>query len=100
MKCSSEYTEMETQIQEPSCPHRQDGRLHVEVDGVHDDKHLLVLVGEAVGLPEGGLAVVLDPTVLAQEGGGQAERQAQLEREAVDAGGQQDGPLTCVLQDG
>lgn len=91
---------MGTQIREFSCPHRQDGRLHVEVDGVHDDKHLLVLVGEAVGLPECCLAVILDPAVLAQEGGGKAERQAQLEGETVDPRGQQDGTLTCVLQEG
>ena len=40
---------------------------------------------EPVLLAEGRLAKVLHPAVLAQEGGGQSERQAQLEREAVDA---------------
>ena len=42
-------------------------------------------MGEPVLLAEGRLAEVLHPAVLAQEGGGQSERQAQLEREAVDA---------------
>lgn len=61
---------MGTQTHVSSSSHRQDGRLHVEVDGVHDDKYLLVLVCEAVRFPEGRLAVVLNPAVLAQEGGG------------------------------
>lgn len=51
---------------------------------------LLILVRESGLLPERRLAEVLHPAVLAQEGGGQAEREAQLEREAVDARGQQD----------
>ena len=46
---------------------------------------------EAAGLLQGGLAVVLDPAVLAQEGGGEADGQPQLEGEAVDAGGEEDG---------
>lgn len=40
-------------------------------------------------LLEGGLAVVLHPAVLAQEGGGETQRQPELEGEAVDAGGEQ-----------
>lgn len=82
-----------------SCTHRQDGRLHVKIDGVHDDKHLLVFVGEAVGLAKGRFAVILNPAVLAQEGGGQPERQTQLERETMDSRGQQDGALTCVIRE-
>ena len=46
---------------------------------------------QPVVLPEGRLAEVLHPAVLAQEGGGQAQGKAKLEGEAVDAGGQQDG---------
>ena len=42
-----------------------------------------------MGLLEGGLAVVLDPAVLAEEGGGQPQREPELEGEAVDARGQQ-----------
>ena len=58
----------------------------VEVDGVHNNEDLLVLVSEAgVGLLEGSLAVVLDPAVLPQEGGGQAEWQTELERKTVDS---------------
>ena len=40
-------------------------------------------------LLEGGLAVVLHPAVLAEEGGGETQRQPELEGEAVDAGGEQ-----------
>ena len=47
-------------------------------------------MGEAgVRLLEGGLAVVLHPAVLAEEGGGETQRQPELEGEAVDAGGEQ-----------
>ncbi len=52
--------------------------------------HLLVLVRESVLLPERRLAEVLHPAVLAEEGGGEAEREAELEREAVDAGREED----------
>ena len=70
--------------------HRQNSGLLVEVDGVHDDEDLLVLVGQpGVGLLERRLAVVLDPAVLAEEGGGQPQREPELEGEAVDARGQQ-----------
>ena len=48
-------------------------------------------MGEAAGLLEGGLAVVLHPAVLAREGGGEADGEPQLEGEAVDAGGEEDG---------
>lgn len=47
--------------------------FEVQVDGVHDDEDLLVLVHQTRRLPEGRLAVVLDPTVLAQERGRQAQ---------------------------
>ena len=56
-----------------------------DLAGVLRPTSLLVLVGEPVLLAEGRLAKVLHPAVLAQEGGGQSERQAQLEGEAVDA---------------
>ncbi len=46
-------------------------------------------MSEAVGLPEGSLAEILDPTVFAEERRGQPQRQAQLEREAVDPRWQQ-----------
>ena len=55
--------------------HRQNSGLLVEVDGVHDDEDLLVLVSESTGLLEGSLAVVLHPAVLAQEGGGKPDGQ-------------------------
>ena len=52
--------------------HRKNSGLLIEVNGVHDDEDLLVFVGEpGVGLLERGLAVVLHPAVLAEEGGGQ-----------------------------
>ena len=38
-----------------------------------------------MSLLEGCLAVVLDPAVLAEEGGGQAKWQTELERETVNA---------------
>ena len=58
----------------------------VEVDGVHDDEDLLVLVSEAsVSLLERSLAVVLNPAVLAQEGGGESQGQSKLEWETVNA---------------
>ena len=57
------------------CTYSQNSRLLIEVDGVHDDEDLLVLVREAgVGLLESGLAIVLHPAVLAEEGGGQPQR--------------------------
>ena len=37
-----------------------------------------------MGLLERGLAVVLHPAVLAEEGGGQADGESQLEGEGVD----------------
>lgn len=76
--------------------HCQDGGLQVQVDGVHNDEDLLVLVREAVGLSQRSLAEVLNPAVLAQEGGGQTQRQTQLEGEAVYPWGQQDGTLACI----
>ena len=58
----------------------------VEVNGVHNNEDLLVLVREAgVGLLEGSLAVILDPAVLAEEGGGKPQRQTELERKTVDS---------------
>ena len=76
--------------------HRKNGGLLIEVDGVHDDEDLLVLVGEpGVRLLEGGLAVVLDPAVLAEEGGGQPQGEPELEGEAVDAGGEEDRHPAC-----
>ena len=66
--------------------YRKYGRFLVEVDGVHDDEDLLVLVSEAgVGLLEGSLAVVLDPAVFAQEGGGEAQRKTKLEWKTVNS---------------
>ena len=47
-------------------------RFLIEVDGVHNNENLLVLVCQPrVGLFQGGLAVVLNPAMLSQEGGGQ-----------------------------
>ena len=46
-------------------------------------------------LLERRLAVVLDPAVLPEEGGGEAEREAELEREAVDTRGEEDRNPTC-----
>ena len=61
-------------------------RLLVEVNGVHNNEDLLVLVSEAgVGLLEGSLAVVLDPAVFAQEGRGQAQWKTELERKTVNS---------------
>ena len=61
-------------------------RLLVEVNGVHNNEDLLVLVSEAgVGLLEGSLAVVLDPAVFAQEGGGEAQRKTKLEWKTVNS---------------
>lgn len=66
-------------------------RFLIEVDGVHNNENLLVLVGQArVGLLESSLAVILDPAVLPQEGGGEAKGEPELEREAVNAGRQED----------
>ena len=56
--------------------HREDSGLLVEVDGVHDDEDLLVLVRQPARLLQGGLAVVLNPSMLAQEGGWQPDGQA------------------------
>ena len=76
--------------------HRKNSGLLIEVDGVHDDEDLLVLVGEpGVGLLERGLAVVLHPAVLAEEGGGQPQRQPELERETVDTRGEEDRHSAC-----
>ena len=76
--------------------HRQNSGLLVEVDGVHDDEDLLVLVGQSgVGLLERRLAVVLDPAVLAEEGGGQPQREPELEGEAVDTRGEEDRHPAC-----
>ena len=58
------------------CSHREDSGLLVEVDGVHDDEDLLVLVRQPARLLQGGLAVVLNPSMLAQEGGWQPDGQA------------------------
>ena len=54
---------------------------------------------EPPGLLEGGLAVVLHPAVLAQEGAGEAQRQPELEREAVNAGRQEDWGATWTAED-
>lgn len=68
--------------------HRQDGGFQVEIDGVHDDEHLLVLVSKTIGFPQRSLAEVLDPPVLAQERGREAERQPELEGKTVNSRGQ------------
>jgi hypothetical protein len=47
---------------------------------------LLVLVGQSSLLSQGCLAEVLDPAVLAEEGGGQAEGKPELEWETVNSG--------------
>lgn len=41
------------------------------------------------------LAVVLDPSVFAEEGRRQAQRQPQFEGETVDSGRKQNGSLSC-----
>ncbi len=74
--------------------YRQNRRLQVEIDRVHDDEYLLVLVHQPRVFPQSGLAEVLNPSVLAQECGRKAQGQPQLEREAVDAGRQQDGLIS------
>ena len=62
-------------------------RFLIEVDGVHNNEDLLILVRQArVGLFQSRLAVVLDPAVLPQEGGGKTQGQPELERETVNAG--------------
>ena len=48
-----------------------------------------------VGLLERRLAVVLDPAVLAEEGGGQPQREPELEGEAVDTRGEEDRHPAC-----
>ena len=61
-------------------------RFLIEVDGVHNNENLLVLVGQTrVSLLQSSLAVILDPAVLPQEGGGQTQRQPELEGETVNA---------------
>ena len=50
--------------------YREDWRLQIQVDRVHNDKDLLILVGETVFLPESRFAKVLDPAMLAQKCGG------------------------------
>ena len=68
--------------------HCQRRRLQVQVDRVHHDEDLLVFVNQPGVLLDGRLAEVLHPAVFAEEGGGHAERQAQLERKTVDSGRQ------------
>ena len=46
-------------------------------------------------LLERRLAVVLDPAVLPEEGGGQAQREPELKREAVDTRGEEDRNPAC-----
>ncbi len=46
-------------------------------------------------LLERRLAVVLDPAVLPEEGGGQAQREPELKREAVDTRGEEDWHPAC-----
>ena len=46
-------------------------------------------------LLERRLAVVLDPAVLPEEGGGQPQREPELEREAVDTRREEDGHPAC-----
>ena len=59
-------------------------RFLIEVDGVHNNENLLVLVGQPrISLFQSCLAVVLNPAVLPQEGGGQAQWQSKLEGETV-----------------
>ena len=61
-------------------------RLQVQVDWVHDNKDLLVLVCQASSLPECRPAEVLHPAVLAEKRGRKTQWQAQFEGEAVYAG--------------
>lgn len=65
--------------------YRQHWRLQIQINRVHHYEHLLVLMGQPVGFPEGRFAVVLDPSVGPEEGGRQAHREPQLEGETVDA---------------
>ena len=61
-------------------------RFLIEVDGVHNNEDLLVLVCQPrVGLFQSSLAVILDPAMFAQEGGGQTQWQPELEGETVNA---------------
>lgn len=65
--------------------HRQHLLFQIQVDRVHHDKHLMVLVDEAVRFAQRRLAKVLDPSVAPEERRRQPQRQTQLERETVDA---------------
>ncbi|KAI8438028.1 hypothetical protein MSG28_010681 [Choristoneura fumiferana] len=60
--------------------------FQIQINRVHHNEHLLILMREPVGLPEGCFAVVLDPSVGPEEGGRQAHREPQLEGETMDAG--------------
>ena len=61
-------------------------RFLIEVDGVHNNEDLLVLVCQArVSLFQSRLAVILDPAMFPQEGGGETQGQPQLEGETVNA---------------
>ena len=66
----------------------QDSRLLIEVDGVHDNEDLLVFVRQARRFFESRFAVVLDPPMLAQEGGRETYGKTEFEGKAVDAGGE------------
>lgn len=97
------YTTHCSQLQSEWCvnyTYCQDRWLQVQVDGVHYNEHLLVLVGETVGLSQRRLAVVLDPAVFAEEGRRQTQGQAQFKWETVDPWRQDRRSLTCVRKHG
>ena len=52
----------------------QNGWFQIQIDGVHDDEHLLVFVQQAGRFAEGGLTVVLHPAVFTQERRRQPQR--------------------------
>lgn len=65
--------------------HRECRVLQVQINRIHDYKHLVVLVNQSSGLAKGSLAEVLDPPETAEECRWQAEGESQFEGEGVDA---------------
>lgn len=45
----------------------QNGWFQIQIDGVHDNKHLLVFVQQASGFAKSCFTVVLHPAVFTQE---------------------------------
>ena len=75
--------------------HGEDRRFQGEVDGVHHNEDLLVLMGQAVGFPESCFAEILNPSVLPEERGRETQGQTQFEREAVNSWRKEHRCLPC-----